>query len=72
MHPDYDYIEAMRNQLEKHKYLLAHGEVTFWNEYSGGPHTVVVKFITCDNEKYYVVENYIGAVVELRKLEDIT
>jgi len=72
MHPNYEYIDAMKKEQELHKKLLAYGNVTFRNDYNGGVNTITIKFISYGDEHYYVAENYIGAPIEIRKLTDIT
>lgn len=69
---NHEYIEAMKREQELHKKLLAHGEVTFRNDYNGGLNTITIKFISYRDEQYYVAENYRGDPIEIRKLTDIT
>ena len=72
MYPNYEFIEAMKRQKAEHKHLIENGIVTYCNEYGEEMSKVIIKFITCDGSNYYVVENYIGEVIELRALGDIT
>lgn len=72
MYFNYDFIEAMKEQEAKHKYLLENGIVTFWNEYGEDYNKVVIKFISCEGKSYYIVENFAGEVIELRMISDIT
>lgn len=72
MYANYEFIEAMKRRKAEHKYLLENGTITYCNEYGAAMHKVVIKFISCEGNNYYVVENYIGEVIELRSLNDIT
>lgn len=71
MYSNYEYIEAIKKEKELHKELISNGELKFCNEYNGGNNLIKIKFIYYNNENYYVVENYAGDVVELRKISQI-
>ena len=68
MYCNYEYIESMKKQKEKHEHLLKNGNPLYCNEYGGGNSKITVRIIECDSKKYYVAENWLGAVINLREI----
>ena len=68
MYSNYEYIEAMKKQREKQKHILENGNTIFHTEYGTEYQKVSIKIIECDGNKYYLAENWAGAVIELREI----
>jgi hypothetical protein len=68
MYCNYEYIEAMKKQKEKHQHLLKNGNPLYCNEYGGGNSKITVRIIESDGKKYYVAENWLGSVIDLREI----